>query len=475
MRLQSTVTAVFIILLTAISQTNALDSPGPGDVLINEYVPNSSTEWVELYNTTNVALDLSGYYIDDLAGGGGSPKAIPANTTIPAYGYYVMEFSSFLNNTTDEVRFLTPTQTVLDATSYAYSTAEYSWYRYPDGGQWSGIESPTPTKGSSNPGKGDPPWVPGTFEIRVFDVEQGDSQLIIFPSGYTILIDVSEASYNTGKGAAFIATKLRAITGNSHINVGVLSHLHLDHIGYVGYGGFWRLLEIEGITFDKIIDRDAGIWVDGLDGSTPDSLCDPDAEIEWHNAGTLSGTATNWICYATDPANSKIYPIRELAQLGSTIQIDPPDIGAQVEIIQVDAAGVMMVDGTTPVAGDHTADALPPSENDYSISLKITYGELDYATGGDTDGEYATSSFDYVYNDVETVIAPWFGPVEFLHVNHHGSSHSSNQTFVDTLSPDLSFISCGSNSYGHPDQTVLDRLTAVSDVYLTTQCDDTGL
>ena len=384
-----------------------------------------------------------------------------------------MEFSRFFNNTGDEVRFLSPAQTVLDATSYPYATAEYAWYRFPDGGPWSGIESPSPSKGRRNPGTGDLPWLPGAFEIRVFDVEQGDSQLIIFPSGYTLLIDVSEASYNSGKGAAFIAAKIRAITGGAHINVGVLSHLHLDHIGYAGAGGFWRLLEIEGITFDKIIDRDAGVWIDGLDGSTPDGVCNPDTEIDWHNAGAVSGTAVNWLCYATDPANDKIYPIRELAEYDSSTQIDPPDAGAQVKIIQVDAAGVMMADGLTPVAGDHTADMLPPSENSYSISLKISYGQIDYATGGDTGGEYATSAFDTVYNDGESVNAALFGPVEILRANHHGSGHSTNQTYVDTLSPELALISCGDNVYGHPDQTVLDRLTAVSQVYLTNQCDET--
>lgn len=316
-------------------------------------------------------------------------------------------------------------------------------------------------------------WQPGTFEIHIFDVEQGDSQLIIFPSGYSMLIDISEKTWNTSKGAELIADKIRTITGGSHVNVGVLTHLHLDHIGYAGYGGFWSLIEEEGITFDKIIDRDAGVWVDGSGGGTVDGVCDIDKEIVWHNAGTLSNTATRWLCYATDPANTNIYNWRELAQLGSTIQIDPPDANVTVEIIQVDASGVMMDDGVTPVPGDHTTDPLPPSENDYSITLKITYGTIDYITGGDTDGEYATSGWGYTYNDVETLIADWIGQVELLHVNHHGSSHSSNQYYVDTLNPDDAFISCGTNTYGHPDQTVLDRLKATANVYLTNLCDET--
>lgn len=463
--------AVFVLLMLSAAPVAAV---GPGDVLINEYVANSAvTEWVELYNTTGAALDISGHYIDDLAGGGGAPKVIPNGTTIAANGYYVMEFTNFLNNTGDDVRFLDPAQVALDTTSYTSTTAEYSRYRLPDGGTWSGIESSAPTKNATNNSMGDEPWTPGTFEIRVFDVEQGDSQLIIFPSGYSILIDVREASWNTGQGAALIASKIRAITGGSHVNVGVLSHLHLDHIGYAGYGGFWGLLENEGITFDKIIDRNAGTWVDGSGGGAMDGLCDPDLEIVWYNAGTSSGTATNWLCYATNPANTNIYPIRQLAQLFSTTQIDPPDASATVEIVQVDGDDVTLIDGVTPIQGNHTGDPLPPSENDYSIGLKIRYGLLDYATAGDSDGEYATSEFGYTYNDVETVIAPRFGQVDVMRANHHGSTHSTSQFYVDTLNPTASAVSCGNNSYGHPGQDVIDSLLATGALYFTNLCDAT--
>lgn len=43
------------------------------------------------------------------------------------------------------------------------------------------------------------PWVKGNFEIHVFQVGQGHSQLIVFPSGYSILVDVFEPSWNTCK------------------------------------------------------------------------------------------------------------------------------------------------------------------------------------------------------------------------------------------------------------------------------------
>lgn len=133
----------------------------------------------------------------------------------------------------------------------------------------------------------------------------------------------------------------------------------------------------------------------------------------------------------------------------------------------------MQADGVTPVPGDHTAQATPPSENDYSIAVKITYGRWEYATAGDSDGEYNTSGFGYTYNDIEAKIGPLFGNVETMRANHHGSDHSSSANYVNALKPETAFISCGSNSYGHPGNRMLDALRGVvnergtgADIYL---------
>jgi beta-lactamase superfamily II metal-dependent hydrolase len=65
--------------------------------------------------------------------------------------------------------------------------------------------------------------------------------------------------------------------------------------------------------------------------------------------------------------------------------------------------------------------------------------------------EYAESSFGYLYNDIESFVAPRVGEIDIYRANHHGSGHSSSQLFMDTLNPQLSLISCGvANSYGHP-------------------------
>ncbi|MFH1533714.1 MAG: lamin tail domain-containing protein [Nitrospirota bacterium] len=64
-----------------------------GDVVINEIAwagtdDNTGDEWIELYNSTNQAIDLAGWYIED--DGGASTYTISAGS-IPAYGYFLIE------------------------------------------------------------------------------------------------------------------------------------------------------------------------------------------------------------------------------------------------------------------------------------------------------------------------------------------------------------------------------------------------
>jgi len=297
-----------------------------------------------------------------------------------------------------------------------------------------------------------------------------------------------------------VAQRIRQICGIAsgpvHLDYVMVSHHHLDHIGYASNpndtqtvgNGLYRLLAPAGenFTVGTLIDRDGGTWTD----ANGDGDCDvgtsaaPSNEIAWNNAGTTSQTGRRWICWLYGPTgqadraniNGRVTTLTNGAPWPSL------DLGAGITaaIVQANAKGVMQADGTTPVSGDHTADATPPSENDYSVGLKITHGTFEYATAGDSDGEYNTSGNGYTYNDVEASLVGPFGNVETVRMNHHGSTHSSSNAYVTALAPESSFVSCGANNYGHPGNRVLDALRAVTnergtgaDIYLANNPCDT--
>ena len=463
----------FALLFLIPSALFAQRAPNPGEVVLNEFVAAPQTtetsEWVELYNTTIETLDIGGMYIDDIGSGGGAPKQIPLGTTISPNGFYVMTFDSFLNNAGDDVRLLSSDQyTIFDTFTYPSAVYDMSYSRVTDGGEWN-VSQTVPTMGTSNSPTGAGVWSPGNLEIHVINVGQGMAQLVIGPTGRTMLMDLAELNWNTDQTAIFVASEIRRITGGSHLNYILASHLHLDHVGYVGYGGIWSLVEEQGITIDKLIDRNAGTWID----SNGDKIPDYDTEIVYYNAGTLSGTSQRWIAWVTDPLSS-VYSKRESAINGSTTQID---LGGDVivKVVLADGEDVLMADGTTPIQGDHTAEPVPPSENDYSTTIWINWNNFDYIFGGDTDGEYATSSWGYTYNDVESIVAQRINQeVEVISVNHHGSDHSSNDSYVSTLNPQVAIYNVGANSYGHPAQRVLDLFYSIgTKQYLTAMGDVT--
>ena len=55
--------------------------------------------------------------------------------------------------------------------------------------------------------------------------------------------------------------------------------------------------------------------------------------------------------------------------------------------------------------------------------------------------------------------SPGFSGVDYLKVGHHGSDTSSSGKFLDIVNPKYALISVGKNSYGHPGEDTLEKLT----------------
>lgn len=90
-----------------------------------------------------------------------------------------------------------------------------------------------------------------------------------------------------------------------------------------------------------------------------------------------------------------------------------------------------------------------------SIVVRMTYGEQSYLFMGDAEKEN-----EQTRNWPQTNV---------LKVGHHGSDTSTTKNFLSQVKPKIAIISVGKdNSYGHPKQIVLDKLSNIgAEIYRT--------
>ncbi len=133
---------------TATPTATASNTPMPyaEGVVLNEILPRGA-EFIELYNPTGAALDLSGWRLDDNAGGT-SPYTLPGGTVIGPGAFLVFTQAVTgvgLNDDGDTARLLRPDDSVVDAVSYGPAPAAgFSLARVPDGGAWNERCLPSP-------------------------------------------------------------------------------------------------------------------------------------------------------------------------------------------------------------------------------------------------------------------------------------------------------------------------------------------
>jgi len=70
-------------------------------------------------------------------------------------------------------------------------------------------------------------WTRGNFEIHVFQVGQADSQLIVGPTGRTLLLDVGERTWNSTQGAKAVAQKIHQVMGANYKRLDYIVATHL--------------------------------------------------------------------------------------------------------------------------------------------------------------------------------------------------------------------------------------------------------
>lgn len=125
-------------------------------VVINEFVPDASPEWVEFYNASASAEYLKSYWLDDdvdfESDSGSSVKKLLAGLNIDDIQHPYFEMTSFLNNGGDSVVLFDPSGAVIDQFQYSASPGDgVSVGRSPDG-SGSLVVLAAVTKGSANSG-----------------------------------------------------------------------------------------------------------------------------------------------------------------------------------------------------------------------------------------------------------------------------------------------------------------------------------
>jgi len=87
--------------------------------------------------------------------------------------------------------------------------------------------------------------------------------------------------------------------------------------------------------------------------------------------------------------------------------------------------------------------------NNYSIVMKMGYGDFDALLTGDIEDKVSDLIADT--SNVNNLV--------YLKVPHHGSKNGLSQKLLDEVRPQVAVISLGKNSFGHPHEEVLKLLS----------------
>ena len=251
---------------------------------------------------------------------------------------------------------------------------------------------------------------PNTLEVTAIDVGQGDSILVVSPTGRTMLIDAGGPT-----GAAANAENARGLGSDSAFDIGeevvspylwsrqlrrldvvALTHAHSDHMG-----GMPAILR----NF-----RPRELWV------------------------------------AVDP-NS--VPYRALLAEAVALGIKVRHLRAGDTLAWETIA--IHVLAPTPAY----ANPGPPVNND-SLVMRMVFGQASALLEGDAE---APSEHQMVTAALSGNPSSALGPDTLLKVGHHGSRTSTTPEFLALVAPQDAVISVGAqNTFGHPRPEIIQRL-----------------
>lgn len=420
---------ILILIASLFSAIYYVPASAADEVLINEIELNpagidSGTEKIELYNPSNSSVNISGWTISSTEGESAT-LVISEGTTLSPKGYLIVgrDLQQWLDNTGEVSELRNDSGILIDSAGPFSDGANdpKTWQRSPDGqDNWvfssntlgganlvtlvSDSESPSPPA-SGHPIKSEPS-LPGnsTVEVVTPAIQPSQNLTIAFVDvgqGDSILVTLPNTRTllidgGEREGSGKVLASLRQ-HGLSHIDVMVATHPHADHIGGL-------------IDVIKLVDV----------GQVLDSG-------QVHTTQTFEDFL--------DAIETKQIPLKSVRE-GDSINLDPT---VKVEVLNPPAN---LLDGAYNEA----------EFNDNSVVLKLTYGEFSVLLTGDMEER---NEVRLVFENATTLDA------DVLKAGHHGSRTSSSSPFLNAVTPEVVIISLAAgNTYGHPHQEALDRISA---------------
>ena len=275
-----------------------------------------------------------------------------------------------------------------------------------------------------------PPAASGKeLQVHVLDVGpvDGDSILIISPTGTSVLIDAGDA--NKGK-VVLDALKRYNV---QQLDYFIATHPHPDHIG--GADEVFKATKVLHVI-------DNGAEPDVPESLLPKPAVKPSAKkpVPEKKAPPLKANSVTKFFDEYKEAITQSGASYEKAQAGTKY-----DIGGGARLTVLAPTEPLFTRDQIKTGGN-----LP---NANSIVLRLDYGDFSMLLTGDAEEQSEHRMLSKEANVRATV----------LKVSHHGSKYATAQDFVDRVKPAVAIISCGEwNRYGHPAQNVLDRLKSAN-------------
>ncbi|MBA4183170.1 MAG: ComEC/Rec2 family competence protein [Acidobacteria bacterium] len=259
----------------------------------------------------------------------------------------------------------------------------------------------------------------GRLHIDFLDVGQGDSALITFPNGETLMVD-----------------------GGGKININKTSSKN-------EYEDEPEIFEPDTQTIGEMVVSNF-LWEKGY--SQVDYILATHADSD-HIQGLLD-VAKNFRVRAAIFGRTPMKDT-EFAELYSVMQ------KRRIESITISRGDVLTFDAVKievlyPEKNDNLEAV---SDNNHSLVLRLIYGDRKFLLTGDIEKETET----FLLN------MPVFLQTDLIKVAHHGSRTSSIQQFVNAAKAKVAVISVGRESpFGHPHEEVVERWKNTGAKVLTT-------